>query len=638
MQWTGVTANQKPAQTSNETTAGTLYAKATYSGKTATANAYVKQGANAVVSTTYTYLHISADMDRVGVAASGGTANPPSSEHITTQATGYTKYTSNATAYTETGPTVTVSWSGNTNIPAKPAQPSNETTASTLTGKAVWSGLTSNTITVYVIQAANAIVSTNYTALTFYLAPPSAIPASGGSVGSTTITDGQLRGYVKYTSNATAITTTDVNVTNPTWGSASTESGTITWNKSVSADTRGTTTGSSRTVGYLCAKATISGASGEQRVEVTQEANRRSTSPTWDSISISMAQPADIPASGGTVNRSTFTCTRNGHWDYTSNATAATSTTVSSGSTSYSFNSVQGDNLEDSVVGREEVGTLTVSVTYGGKSGSDSKPVYQEANSVVGSSNATSNTYVYASSSVTIGNYEVTTNKSSISFSSSGASSTTITVSASHEATTATTSNLYRVSATTTWYTSKYTGVTRTTASTPYSSVTEYETDSVTDTATVSNSNAWITATTFQIKVAAQSAGAGARNGYVYYRNSTASTSVYITQVAGAVTYWILVNGETTYSNSLSLGEDEEIEITCGGGSTSWSASIPYTSRNLIKVNGSSGVTSFSGTNGDRVTITCMSSNPDKTVTITFTCGSGSNKATAYYEMTPTGD
>ena len=128
-----------------------------------------------------------------------------------------------------------------------------------------------------------------------------------------------------------------------------------------------------------------------------------------------------------------------------------------------------------------------------------------------------------------------------------------------------------------------------------------------------------------------------ARTGYVYYNNSTASTSVKVTQVAGAVVYWILVNGETQYASELSLAEEETIEITCGG-SNSWSASIPYAQRNYVKVNGSSGVTSFSGTNGDMVTITCMSSNPNRTTTITFTCGSGTNKATAKYVMTPTGD
>ena len=626
MDWTGVTASQKPAVASNETNAGTLYAKATYSGLTSNASVTVKQGANSIVSTTYTNLAITCDVSQIGVAASGGTVNPPSTEHITATATGYVTYTSNATAYTETGPTVTVSWSGNTNIPAKPAQASNETTASTLTGKATWSGLTSNTISVEVIQAANRIESTTYTALTFSLVPPTAIAASGGSVASTTIVDGLLQGYSTYTSKATAATSTSTSVSNPTWGSASTETGTITWNKSVSADTRGTTTGYSRTVGYLCAKATISGASGEQRVAVEQEANTRSTSPTYTALTINLVQPADIPASGGTINSGKFSCQRDGYWSYTSNATAATSTTVSSSSTSYSFNSVQGYDLEDSVQPRQEIGTLTVSVSYGGNSGSDSKPVYQQENAVVSTTTTTSSTSSFASSSVTNDNYYVGSNKSSISFTSSGASSTTITITATHVSTTASTYNYYRVSATTTVYTSNYPSVVTRTASTPYDTATEYDSETVNDTPTITNTNTWITATTTQIKVSAQSAGAAARSGTVTYRNSTASTSVSVSQVAGASIYWITVNGETSYEESLASGETTNVYIECGGGSTHWTASVPslYSSRVSLSQN--------EGWSGDYVDVLCKTKLTTP-ITITFT----NINATATLTITPTG-
>lgn len=576
---------------SNETNAGTLYAKATYSGLTSNASVTVKQGANSVVATAYTNLTITCDVSQIGVAASGGTVNPPTSSHITAKATGYVTYTSKATAYTETGPTVTVSWSGNTNIPAKPAQVSNETTASTLTGKATWSGLTSNTISVEVIQAANRIESTTYTALTFSLVPPTAIAASGGSVASTTIVDGLLQGYSTYTSKATAATSTSTSVSNPTWGSASTETGTITWNKSVSADTRGTTTGYSRTVGYLCAKATISGASGEQRVAVEQEANRRSTSPSYTALTINLVQPADIPASGGTINSGKFSCQRDGYWSYTSNATAATSTTVSSSSTSYSFNSVHADSLEDSVQPRQEVGTLTVSVSYGGNTGSDSKPVYQQENAVVSTTTTTSSTSSFVSSSVTNDNYYVGVNKTSISFTSSGASSTTITVTATHNSTTAITSNYYRVSATTTVYTSTYSGVVSRTASTPYDTATDYsEPETVNDTPTITNTNTWITATTTQIKVSAQSAGAAARSGSVTYRNSTATpATVSVSQVAGYVAPSIDIDtDEWEWCASDMLNTYTVIVTTVGGG---WSASYDSSYFSVSPASGAEGTT-----------------------------------------------
>ncbi len=619
---------------SNETNAGTLYAKATYNSDLApsvlvsNASVTVKQGANSVVATAYTVLSITCDVEKIGVAASGGTVSPPSSSHITAKATGYVTYTSKATAYTETGPTVTVSWSGNTNIPAKPAQVSNETTASTLTGKAIWSGLTSNTISVEVIQAANRIESTTYTALTFSLVPPTAIAASGGSVASTTIVDGLLQGYSTYTSKATAATSTSTSVSNPTWGSASTETGTITWNKSVSADTRGTTTGYSRTVGYLCAKATISGASGEQRVVVEQEANRRSTSPTYTALTINLVQPADIPASGGIINSGKFSCQRNGYWSYTSNATAPTSTTVSSSSTSYSFNSVRGYDLEDSVQPRQEIGTLTVSVSYGGNSGSDSKPVYQQENAVVSTTTTTSSTSSFASSSVTNDNYNVSVNKTSISFTSSGASSTTITVIATHDRTTAITSNYYMVSATTTVYTSTYRDVISRTASTPYDTATDYtEPEPVNDTPTITNTNTWITATTTQIKVSAQSAGAAARRGTVTYRNSTATpATVSVSQVAGASIYWITVNGETSYEESLASGETTNVYIECGGGSTHWTASIPSLYSSRVSLSKSE------GWSGDDVDVLCKTKITTP-ITITFT----NVNATATLTITPTG-
>lgn len=615
---------------SNETNAGTLYAKATYSGLTSNASVTVKQGANSVVATAYTNLTITCDVSQIGVAASGGTVNPPSSSHITAKATGYVTYTSKATAYTETGPTVTVSWSGNTNIPAKPAQVSNETTASTLTGKATWSGLTSNTISVEVIQAANRIESTTYTALTFSLVPPTAIAASGGSVASTTIVDGLLQGYSTYTSKATAATSTSTSVSNPTWGSASTETGTITWNKSVSADTRGTTTGYSRTVGYLCAKATISGASREQRVAVEQEANTRSTSPTYTALTINLVQPADIPASSGTINSGKFSCQRNGYWSYTSNATAPTSTTVSSSSTSYSFNSVHADSLEDSVQPRQEVGTLTVSVSYGGNTGSDSKPVYQQENAVVSSSTTIGYSAVTVSSTTELYDYELVVTPTTIAFSTSGASSTTISVTASHSSKEVITQDNYRRTGVTNTYTSTYVDPVPSWGSWRFVNRTteEGEVEIITDTPTITNTNTWITATTYQIKVAAQSAGAAARSGSVTYRNSTATpATVSVSQVAGASIYWITVNGETSYEESLASGETTNVYIECGGGSTHWTASVPSLYSSRVSLSKSE------GWSGDDVDVLCKTKITTP-ITITFT----NVNATATLTITPTGD
>lgn len=327
-----------------------------------------------------------------------------------------------------------------------------------------------------------------------------------------------------------------------------------------------------------------------------------------------------------------------GYYSYSSKATSATATTLSSGSTSYSFNGVSAPSLEANVQGRSMVDILSVSVTYSGLNASDTADVYQEANAVVSSSTSTGNSIVIVPVVPPVNdNYIVSASPSSWN-PSSGSGYTSVTVTATHDSVSER-KDYYRVTNTTTWYTSNAHPTTSSTAITPYTSTTEG--DSVEDTPSVSVNRTWITATTSQIKVSAQEPGSSQRSGLVTYTNNSASTTVTVTQKAGPIVYWVKVNGDTTVNISLDLAAYTEVQVTCGQNGASggtWKCSVKYADRNKVAINNVSGRTSYTGSNNDWVKITCLSSKAEESITLSFTYGSGTYQGQASVILTPTGN
>ena len=244
--FTGVTANSKGTTQSDYTTAGTMYAKATYGSLSDSKYVYVKQAPNSAGEPTYGSLVITCDITQHPsiIPASGGTVSGLSDNYITAYITGYTPYTSGAIASAQTNPDVTLNITGVT-ANSKGTTQSDYTTAGTMYVTGSWSGKTSNKVNIYVRQQYNTAETTTWKTLRYYMNVPEYIPASGGSVGSTTITDGRLSGEIKYTSNATSSTSTETTVPSNavSWGSAATENGAVSWGSPVSAGTRGTEEG-----------------------------------------------------------------------------------------------------------------------------------------------------------------------------------------------------------------------------------------------------------------------------------------------------------------------------------------------------------------------------------------------------------
>lgn len=635
-----VSAGSKGTTTGGTTTAGTLSCTATYSGKSNTKSVYVTQQANSRGSAQYTSVTISSDVDSAGVIpASGGSVNSMPSSDITSTAYGYYKYTSNATSSTSTSCSPTFSYTGVT-ASSRGTTTGGTRTAGTLYVQGVWNSITSNKIGVTVHQAANRLERTTWTSLTYDMGSHPTIPASGGTTQKVSITDGMLQGYGTYTSNATGASGQEVTI----------PANNISWTGvGETVASRGTTTGAVQTVKTIYSQATYCGQTSSQySVRVTQEANRRSTTPTWVDLSVTITQVADIPASGGTVSTGKFSCQRNGYYTYTSNATSSTATTVSSGSTTYSFTSVHAPSLEDEVTGRASVGTITVSVTYSSLSGSGSATVYQQANAVVGSATTTSQEHRYTSSSQTTGDYSVSASPTRISLSSSGSSSVTVTVTASHKLITTYNYDVYQRTGVTKWYTSTFTGDPVYNQWRKIGTTTDTDEVDITDTPSVrvSDSN-WLTATTSQIKIAAQSPGNGARTGYTYYSNSTASTTVTITQVKGSNVYWVAIDGVTgaSVTRYLDLAGQANFTITCGGGSTSFKVTpdvakkIWYkASTTTIWSNSGSTATSRSYSSGTRLDVLCNMTKDGDSSTLTLSCGSGASTGYAYITIEPTGD
>lgn len=145
------------------------------------------------------------------------------------------------------------------------------------------------------------------------------------------------------------------------------------------AFSKGTTLSAITTVEFQDVTWTGNGSkSASGTMYVYQEANA-ATFITYGTPSV-LLSVSDIPASGGRVSSGTVTYSQSRIQNYTSGSTLVLSTLTSGGSVSYGT-AVDASSLGTTVKNRTSVGTLSVTVTMNGKSGSDSATVYQQANS-----------------------------------------------------------------------------------------------------------------------------------------------------------------------------------------------------------------------------------------------------------------
>ena len=187
------------------------------------------------------------------------------------------------------------------------------------------------------------------------------IPAGGGTV---TWTD-----TVTYSSGSTATSGYTASFSSSGTGATTTTAGVTTW------ATRGTTAGAARSATVTCSvTSSYTTTAVKTTATTTQVANAITTygTPTLSSFTV-----ADIPARGGSISSGTL-----GTWSQTTTYTSgATATITPTGTPTYST-AVSAPSLGTTVKSRTSVGTLTVSLTANGKTGSKSATVYQAANSV----------------------------------------------------------------------------------------------------------------------------------------------------------------------------------------------------------------------------------------------------------------
>ena len=194
------------------------------------------------------------------------------------------------------------------------------------------------------------------------------IPASGGTINSGTVSYSQEYGY--GSSNT---------------GYTSTSGATVTWG-SVSADTRGTTTGARKSVGTLTVKVSRGGQEASSQVTIYQAKNSRYTGATqWDSwsswsVSLSVSETT-FGSEGGTASvTGSASRSRRGTIPYTYDSGATSSTTTwdydSASSISVSSNaswatlssSTTSCNLTVGSYSENDTRTATITGTYEGAS------------------------------------------------------------------------------------------------------------------------------------------------------------------------------------------------------------------------------------------------------------------------------
>lgn len=188
------------------------------------------------------------------------------------------------------------------------------------------------------------------------------IPAYGGEVASGEVAYSQKLTYT-YTSGASRDTSL-------------TDGGRTDWSAPVSAESLGTNECEAARVGTLTATVTMNGKSGSASADVYQAAN--TCERTYGIPEVALTVKSIIPASGGTVSEGTVTYSQSEHRSYASGATAS-STLTEGGEVKWGA-SVTASSLGTETRDKAAAGTLDVSVTMNGKTGTASADVYQAAN------------------------------------------------------------------------------------------------------------------------------------------------------------------------------------------------------------------------------------------------------------------
>jgi hypothetical protein len=351
-----VSASSLGTTVKDKTLITTATASLMVNGKTGKASAYVYQAAN---SATYG-----------AVTISGGTvADIPASGGSVSSASGISgSQTVSFTSGDSRPGTVSFSYSTAVSAPSLGTTVKSRSKVGTLAANAIGDGGVTATKSFDVYQAANSATYGTPTVSISY----SDIAASGGSVTPTV----SFRQTVTYTSGSTGTPVTS----GGSWSYSGTNVNTSTG--AVTGTSLGTTEVARTKKTDATATITINGKSGSATVGVYQEAN---TIVTAGPVTITDAEVADIPASGGTVSE--FTSYK---WTQEVTYTSGVTDTSNYHTTSYS-DPVTASSLGTTVKSRTKVGTLTLEIV-GEKNESVTLTldVYQEAN-----------TATYASPSIT---------------------------------------------------------------------------------------------------------------------------------------------------------------------------------------------------------------------------------------------
>lgn len=350
-----VSASSLGTTVKDKTVITTATASLTVNGKTGKASAYVYQAAN---SATYG-----------AVTISGGTvADIPASGGSVSSASGISgSQTVSFTSGDSRPGTVSFSYSTAVSAPSLGTTVKSRTKVGTLTATAIGDGGVTVGKSFDVYQAANSVTYGTPTVSISY----SDIAASGGSVTPTV----SFRQTVTYTSGSTGSIRSG-----GSWSYSGT--GVNTSTGAVTGTSLGTTEVARTKKTDATATITINGKSGSATVGVYQEAN---TIVTAGPVTITDAEVADIPASGGTVSE--FTSYK---WTQEVTYTSGVTDTSNYHTTSYS-DPVTASSLGTTVKSRTKVGTLTLEIVgEKNESATLTLDVYQEAN-----------TATYASPSIT---------------------------------------------------------------------------------------------------------------------------------------------------------------------------------------------------------------------------------------------
>ena len=381
---TKVEADSLGTTVKNRASVGTLTATATGEGsKSATKSLTVYQAGNYVKSVDLTGFAIAYSKS---VSAAGGTVSPSVTQGSVkfTFTSGSTSTSTPSSTYGSLASSITYSGSaangfsapnsssGAMTVPGRGTTEGGARNSGTVTAtkKVTWTHASSYsgggtktdsmTDTDYATQKANSATYTISLSANRYTTSSSPCPASGGTA---TIS---RSGSISYTSGSKGSFTPSISIQSAVSG-ASLSGTTLTW------ASRGTTVGNVRSV---IVQATYSGAT-TKTVTIYQQANS-ADSISYGTPSVTLTV-ADIPASGGSVSSGKVSYSQSRAQVYTSGSTSPLSALTSGGSVSYS-SAVSAPSLGTTVKERTAIGTLTVTVSMNGKSGSDSATVYQEAN------------------------------------------------------------------------------------------------------------------------------------------------------------------------------------------------------------------------------------------------------------------